>query len=51
MNETGTSWVQKSVSSDNLGQDIFNEIEKSSKTGQDKKSLISPFACVLTATG
>ena len=51
MRKTGTSWEQKSVSSDNLGQDVFNEIEKSSKTGQGKKSLISAFACVLTATG
>ena len=35
---------------DNPGQNIWNKIEKSSKTGQDKKSLISTFACVLTAT-
>ena len=34
----------------NLGQNIWNKIEKSSKTGQDKKSLISTFACFLTAT-
>ena len=33
----------------NPGQDIWNKIEKSSKTGQDKKSLISNFACFLTA--
>ena len=33
----------------NPGQDILNKIEKSSKTGQDKKSLISTFACFLTA--
>ena len=32
------------------GQGIWNEIEKSSKTGQSKKSLISTFACFLTAT-
>ena len=34
----------------NPGQNIWNKIEKSSKTGQDKKSLISTFACFLTAT-
>ena len=34
----------------NPGQSIWNKIEKSSKTGQDKKSLISTFACFLTAT-
>ena len=31
----------------NPGQNIWNKIEKSSKTGQDKKSLISTFACFL----
>ena len=34
----------------NHGENIWNKIEKSSKTGQDKKSLISTFACFLTAT-
>ena len=34
----------------NPGQKIWNRIEKSRKTGQDKKSLISTFACFLTAT-
>ena len=34
----------------NPGQNIWNKIKKSSKTGQDKKSLISTFACFLTAT-
>ena len=34
----------------NPGQNIWNKIEKSSKTGQGKKSLISTFACFLTAT-
>ena len=28
----------------------LEQIEKSSKTGQDKKSLMSTFACFLTAT-
>ena len=32
----------------NPGQNIWNKIEKSSKTGQIKKSLISKFACFLT---
>ena len=30
-------------------QNIWNNIEKSSKTGQDKKSLVFFFACFLTA--
>ena len=34
----------------NPGQNIWKKIEKSSKTGQDKKSLISTFASFLTAT-
>ena len=42
---------QKFVYSDNTSQNIWNKIEKSSKTGQDKKILISTFACFLTATG
>ena len=33
----------------NPGQNIWSKIEKSSKTGQIKKSLISTFACFLTA--
>ena len=28
----------------------WGKIEKSSKTGSDKKSLVSTFACFLTAT-
>ena len=31
-------------------QNIWNKLEKYSKTGQDKKRLISTFACFLTAT-
>ena len=34
----------------NQMQNIWNKLKKSSKTGQDKKSLISTFACFLTAT-
>ena len=33
----------------NPWQNIWNKIEKSSKTGQDKESLISAFACFFTA--
>ena len=33
----------------NPGQNIWNKMEKSSKTGQEKKSLVSNFVCVLTA--
>ena len=33
----------------NPGQNIWNKLEKSGKTGQEKKSLISTFACFLTA--
>ena len=33
----------------NPGQNIWNKRKKSSKNGQGKKSLISTFACVLTA--
>ena len=33
----------------NPGQSIWNKIEKSSKTGRDKKGLVSTFACLLIA--
>ena len=33
----------------NHGQNIWHEIDKPNKTGQKKKSLISTFACFLTA--
>ena len=44
-------WITKTVSpgSCNPEQDIWNIIDKSRKTGQDKKSLISICACFLTA--
>ena len=32
------------------GQGIWSKMEKSSKVGQDEKSLISTFACFLSAT-
>ena len=42
-------WNQESDCSDNLGQNIWNEIVKSNKIGQKKKSLVSIFSCFLTA--
>ena len=32
----------------NPGQGIWNKMEESSKTGQEKKNLVSVFACFLT---
>ena len=32
----------------NPGQNIWNKIEKSSETGQEKKSLLCVFGCFLT---
>ena len=46
---TGPSFDQRSVFSDNSGQNIWNKFEKSSKIEQKKQSLISAFACFLTA--
>ena len=34
---------------DNPRQNIWNKIEKSSKIRQEKKTLISTFACFVTA--
>ena len=33
----------------NPGQNIWYKVQKSSKAGQDFKSLLSNFACLLTA--
>ena len=33
----------------NPGQNIWHKVEKSSKAGQDFRSLLSNFACFLTA--
>ena len=49
MKDTGSICDQKFVWSDNPGQNIWNKIEKSSKIGQEKKSLISTFEGFLTA--
>ena len=46
---TGLSWNQKLASSLNSGQNIWNKIVKSNKTGHEKKKLISTFSCFLTA--
>ena len=35
MKETGRKFDQKMVSSDNLGQNIWNNVKKSSKIGYD----------------
>ena len=47
--ETGPSQDQNFVWSDNPSKDIWNKINKSFKTQQDRKSLISTFASFLTA--
>ena len=50
LKETRPSYDQKLASLDNPRQNIWNKIEKSSKIGQDKKCLMSTFACLfLTA--
>ena len=49
LEKTGRSSDQNFVCSDNPGQNIWNKIEKSNKTGQEKKSFISTVACFLTA--
>ena len=49
LKETGPSQDQKLVFSRKPRQNIWNKIEKSSKAGQLKKSLLSTFACFWTA--
>ena len=39
--------LRPKLPSDNPGQNIWKKVEKCSKTGQDKKSLISTFMCLL----
>ena len=41
LKETGPSYDQNFVYSNNLGQNTWNRIEKFDKVGQEKKSLIS----------
>ena len=47
LNKTGPSQDENFVRSDNPGQTIWNKIDKSSKTREEKKSLKSTFACFL----
>ena len=43
--ETGPSYEEKFVSSDNPSQTICHNLKKYIKTGQDFKNVISNFAC------
>ena len=43
LEKDGLGYDQKRECSDNTGENIFNKIEKSSKTGQEKKILITTF--------
>ena len=47
--KTGPSFSQNVSFSDNSGQNFSNKMEKSSKTEQKKKTLVSTFACFLIA--
>ena len=47
--ETGPSYGQIFVCSDNPGQNIWQKVKKYSKIGQDLKNVIYNFACFLTA--
>ena len=38
MKETGPNFDQKLVCSDNLGQNMWNKLEKSSRVRQERKS-------------
>ena len=46
---TGPSKDKKFACSDNPGQNISNKMVYSRKTGQEKETLVSVFACFLTA--
>ena len=48
LKETGPSYGQKFVCSDNPGQNIWHKVKKFSKIGQDIKNMLSNFACFLT---
>ena len=49
MNETRQSFNQKIVFSNISGQNIWNEVKKSSKTGQNYKTFLYIFAYLFTA--
>ena len=44
MVETELSYDQTFACSENIGQNIWNKLKKSGKTGQNCKALISTFA-------
>ena len=48
LKRTGTSYDQKLVHTDNLWQNICNNVKKSSKTGQAQNTLITASAEILT---
>ena len=45
--ETGLSYGQKFVYSDNPRQNIWQKVKKSSKIGQDFKTFLPNFECFL----
>ena len=49
MNETRQSFNQKIVFSNISGQNIWNEVKKSSKNGQNYKTFLYIFAYLFTA--
>ena len=46
---TGLSYDKNFACSNNPKQNIWNKTEKSSETGEEKITLVSIFACFLTA--
>ena len=48
LKETGLSYGQKLVCSDNPEQNILHKVKKASKIGQDFKNVLSNFMCFLT---
>ena len=49
LEETLLSYDQKFICSDKSGKNSWNKVKKSSKIGQDYRTLISTFAYFLTA--
>ena len=49
MKDTGLSYCQKFVCSDNPVQNIWHKVKKYDKIGKDFKNITSNFACFLTA--
>ena len=50
LKETGSSYSQKFICSDNPRQTIWQKVKKSSKIGQDFKNLLPNFECFLRDT-